>query len=239
MVLYRRLTHLSQPNTKLLMKMFRLAYFLAPNGPSSSTAALSALKQCLHLDPDSKQCLPAHRLIKAFDKSFKKLDEALSAEKWWTVVDIVVGQDPPSGLAAKYDAALASHASAEAFDLPSAVPVRSPKKSSPRREAILRAMCRAYIQLKQPDKAETWCEQLLQMDGMSNDADGLVGLGEAALKGEEWEDAVRFFETAFESSGRTSRDVSNRDFVSARLKLILTAIVFHRSTNVCRRRRSS
>lgn len=193
------------------MKMFRLAYFLAPSGSSSSAAALGALKQCLHYDPDSKQCLPAHRLIKAFDKSFKKLDDALTSENWWTVVNIVVGEDSSTGLAAKFDDALATHTSAEALDLPPSIPVRSPKKTSPRREHLLRSMCRAYTNLNLPNKAESWCEQLLQIDGMSNDADGLVGMGESALKREDWEDAVRLFERAFESSGRSNRDVSSFD----------------------------
>lgn len=37
--------------------------------------------------------------------------------------------------------------------------------------------------------------------------DGLVGRGEAMLGREEWEEAVRAFEGAFEASGKSSQDV--------------------------------
>jgi len=43
------------------------------------------------------------------------------------------------------------------------------------------------------------------MDG--EDVDGLIGKGEAALKREEWEEAVHTIRKAFEASGNSSRDV--------------------------------
>ncbi|KAI0751980.1 hypothetical protein BC629DRAFT_1228550 [Irpex lacteus] len=205
-----RLTHLTTPSTTVLMKIFRLAYFLLPSGSSSSTSAMSALKQCLHFDPDSKQCLPAHRLVKAFDKSFKKLEEAVASEKWSSVTSLLIGSDPASGFAAKFDEALNIHTTPEALDVPPSISLRPAQLSSPKREQIVRALCRAFVNLKQPSKSEQWCEELLRMDGLENDADGLVGRGEALLKKEEWEEAVRVFEKAFESSGRSSREIHGR-----------------------------
>ncbi len=207
LIFYSRLTHLTTPTTTLLMKIFRLAYFFLPYGASSTTPAMSALKQCLHYDTDSKQCLPAHRLVKAFDKSFKKVDEAVLAENWAAVIGLLVGSESASGFASKFDEALTTHTSSEALVLPSYIPARPARRISPRREVVLRALCRAYTNLKLPDKAEDWCEELLHMEGLENDADGLVGRGEAALKKEEWDDAVRSFEKAFESSGRSNREV--------------------------------
>lgn len=170
---------------------------------------MSTLKQCLHYDPDSKQCLPAHRLVKAFDKSFKKLDKALAEEKWKDIIDLLIGSDPSSGFAAKFEEALASHTTADALLLPANIPIAPPKRTSPRRETILRSLCKAYVNLKQAEKGLRWCEELLAMQGRENDPDGLVGRGEAALKKEEWEEAVRTFEKAFEASGRTNREVSS------------------------------
>ena len=203
----RRLGHISNPSTELLMKIFRLSYFLLPYS-SSSSPALTTLKQCLHYDPDSKQCLPAHRLVKSFDKTFKKLDAALSNEKWKEVVNLLVGSDPSSGFAAKFDEALHQHTTSENSDLTADIPLPSPKKISPKREMILRALCKSYTQLNQPVKGEQYCADLLAMNDKGEDADGLVGMAEAALKKEEWEDAVRMLEKAFEASGRSSRDVS-------------------------------
>lgn len=206
---FTRLGHISNPSTELLMKIFRLSYFLLPYS-SSSSPALTTLKQCLHYDPDSKQCLPAHRLVKSFDKTFKKLDAALSNEKWKEVVNLLVGSDPSSGFAAKFDEALHQHTTSENLDLPADIPLPSPKKISPKREMILRALCKSYTQLNQPVKGEQYCADLLAMNDKGEDADGLVGMAEAALKKEEWEDAVRMLEKAFEASGRSSRDIHQR-----------------------------
>ncbi|KAF7789082.1 hypothetical protein EIP86_000015 [Pleurotus ostreatoroseus] len=205
-----RLSHLSSPTTTLFMKIFRLAYFLLPPGSSSSAQAMAALKQCLHYDPDSKDCLPAHRLVKAFEKTFNKLEKAESEEKWRQAVDLLIGSEPSAGFATKFDDALTKQTSPEALALPSNIPVRPAEMISPRRETILRALCKAYTNLKQWDKCEQWCKDLSRMEGLDNDSDALVCLGEAALKKEEWEDAVRLLEKAFEGSGRSRRDILQR-----------------------------
>lgn len=198
-----RLTHLTQSSTTQFMKIFRLSYFLLPYGPSSSASAMSALKHCLRADPDSKQCLPAHRLVKAFDKSFKKLDDALAEENWAAVIKII-----SDGFADKFEEALVTHVNPSALDLPPSIALRPAKATSPPREQLLRAACRAYTNTKLFSKVELSCGELLEMEGLGNDADALVGMGEALLKKEEWDDAVRMFEKAFEASGRSSRDVS-------------------------------
>jgi DnaJ family protein C protein 3 len=53
-----------------------------------------------------------------------------------------------------------------------------------------------------------WCEELLGMRGCENDVEGLVGRAEGLMKKEEWPEAVRVLEKAFEESGRSRRDVS-------------------------------
>lgn len=189
------------------MKTFRLAYFLLPYGSASSAQAMSALKQCLHRDPDSKECLPAHRLLKKFDKTFAKLDTAVTEEKWKAVIDLLIGSEPASGFATTFEEALSKNVTPQALVMPANIPLRPATQTSPRREAILRALCKAYTNLKQWDQVEEWCGSLSRMDGLENDADALVGRGEAALKKEEWEEAVRFLEKAFEATGRSSRDV--------------------------------
>ncbi len=80
-------------------------------------------------------------------------------------------------------------------------------KSSDRRKQIVKALCQAYVKIEQPRKAERWCEDLLTMKDSAEDPDGLVGRGEARMAKEEWEDAVRAFEKAFEATGKSSQDV--------------------------------
>ncbi|OBZ65503.1 DnaJ subfamily C member 3 [Grifola frondosa] len=209
-----RLTHLTTPSTTLLMKIFRLSYFLFPytSFSQSQSPALSTLKQCLHYDPDSSQCLPAHRLVKAFDKSFKNLDKLLEAEDWRGIVKLLAGssEGDGDGFVAKFDAALDAHVTRAALDIPSFVPLPNARHTSPRRAVLLRALCNAHVKLGDARRGERWCEALLEMEGLQDDADGLIGRAEALMIKEEWEEAVRVLERAFEASGRSSREIHQR-----------------------------
>lgn len=171
---------------------------------------MSNLKQCLHYDPDSKPCLSAHRLVKSLEKQFKKLDELMAAEDWRGIITFILGPAakeatlsmPGSGFLATFEGAVQPDA------IPSvAVAIPPPKRASPRRAAILRALCRAHVQLRQARAGELWCDELLRMVGNEKDIDALLGKGEALLAREEWEEAVRAFERAWEASGGGNREV--------------------------------
>lgn len=211
------------------MRIFRLAYFLLPPSQSTSshTSHLAPLKQCLHLDPDSPSCKPAHRLVKTLDKGFVKLDKHIQDNDWIGVVKHVAGSSkefPGNGFASTFEDALEKHGSPELFASSSSIPIPDVRLSSPRRAHILRSMCRAYTKLNLPKKGEVWCDALLAMseDALktatemmsegSADVDGWIGKGEALLVREQWEDAVRAFERAAEGSGRSDRDVSATSF---------------------------
>ncbi|EMD31819.1 hypothetical protein CERSUDRAFT_119389 [Gelatoporia subvermispora B] len=205
-----RLTYLTTPHTTDFMKIFRLSYFFLPHTSPSQSAALASLKQCLHYDPDSAQCLPAHRIVKSFDKNFRKLDKYLSEENWRAVVELLAGESAESeqkAFAAKFETALAEHTSRAALHVLPSIPLPDARKVSPRRETILRALCRAYVKLGQAKQGERWCDALLQMEGMDKDADGVIGRAEALMIKEEWEEAVRVLERAFEASGRSNREI--------------------------------
>ena len=91
------------------MKTARLGYFLFPyNSPTDPPSpAMPTLKQCLHYDPDSPKCLKMHRMVKAFDKSFKNLDKSFNNEDWRGVMKLLLGSDlsGTDGFATKFDAA--------------------------------------------------------------------------------------------------------------------------------------
>jgi DnaJ family protein C protein 3 len=204
------------------MRIFRLSYFLLP--PSQSSSHLSPLKQCLHLDPDSPSCLPAHRLAKSLDKGFSKLTKLMEANDWKGVLKHVVGSAkdfPGDGFARTFEASLLENGTPDML-VPSSskLPLPNVLSTSPRRAFILHAACRAYLKLNIPKKGEPWCDELIAMSedtlralsdmgGDTNpEVDAWVVKGEAMLLREEWEEAVRVFERAFESSGRSDRDVS-------------------------------
>ena len=192
-----RLTHLGISSTSLLLRISSLSYYLM----EPSAQGLSSVKRCLHFDPDSKPCKAAHRKIKAFDKIFIQLEKA--GENHREVIKLVT-QDS-TGLATTFDKALEEAMAAMDPPLPPAI---VPKKISVRRASIYRAACHAFVSNQQPMGGDKWCKALLTMD--SNAQDALVNAGEIAMKKEEWEDAVRFFDRAFEASGRSSQDIHQR-----------------------------
>ncbi len=134
---------------------------------------MSTLKQCLHLDPDSKPCLTAHRLVKAFDKAFAKLEQLLASEDWKGVVTLLTSAGKANDLAKRFDDAMQSNTAREQLlEHPSsAVPLPDPSKSSPRRKEIVSALCKSYVKLGNVRSGETWCEELLKMDGAGDDPD--------------------------------------------------------------------
>ncbi|EPQ59851.1 hypothetical protein GLOTRDRAFT_71540 [Gloeophyllum trabeum ATCC 11539] len=197
-----RITHLTSASTPLYMRIFRLTYFLLP--PTSTESALSTLKQCLHYDPDSKPCFSARRLVKTLAKSTDKLSSYEADSKWYGLINLLVPKKSTGkgGLISEFEEAVKEHFEKE--ELPSSL---QPMKSSPRLAELYRSACRAYTKLGKAKEGETYCASLLGMKGMEDDAIGLVGRGEALLVKEEWEEAVRVLEKAFEATGRSDREV--------------------------------
>lgn len=128
---------------------------------------------------------------------------------------------PGDGFARTFQDALLENGTPDML-IPSSskLPLPNIFSSSPRRAFILHATCRAHLKLNNPKMGEPWCDELLAMsedtlralgdiDGDANaEVDAWVVKGEAMLIREEWEEAVRTFERAFESSGRSDREVS-------------------------------
>ena len=188
------------------MRIFRLTYFLLPT--SSTDSAMNNLKQCLHYDPDSKECFTARRLVKNFGKTFDKLENLLNGngEDWKGVISLL----EKGGFANKFDQALDLETAQDVLGLPPWLKLTPPRKSSPRREMILRALCKAYVHIGQPKKGEAWCHSLSERLGGEEDADALLGVGEALLANEEYEEAVRVMERAWDACGRKDKFFQQR-----------------------------
>jgi DnaJ family protein C protein 3 len=112
-----RLTHLRGSTTPSEhLTIFQLSYFfLLPPLSASQNAGLTALKQCLHLDPDSALCLPAHRQLKALDKGFSKVEGLVGNGEWRGMLDFLLGKDRTGSgkdsFLKTYEDALAKHTS--------------------------------------------------------------------------------------------------------------------------------
>ncbi|KIJ33171.1 hypothetical protein M422DRAFT_183590, partial [Sphaerobolus stellatus SS14] len=192
-----RLTHLLPPSQSALYRVSSLSYYLLP----SSSTSLSALKQCLHSDPDSKICAPAHRQLKRFDRTFLKLRTTAQESDWPSMIKTATDFIPT------FEAAMDKALGGEDIGLPSSV---VPKKRSPKRMELYAMVCKANLELNTPKKGESYCQEVLEMEGGENNVDALVGMGEASLVSEEWEAAVRYLDKAFEAGGRSNSDVHQR-----------------------------
>ena len=167
---------------------------------------MNILKQCLHYDPDSKECFAARRLVKNFGKTFDKLGDLFSSEDWKGVISLL----EKGGFADKFDQALDAETAQEVLGLPPWIALTPPRRSSPRREMILRGLCKAYVHIGQPKKGGVWCQSLAQRQGGEEDADALLGQGEALLADEQYEEAVRVMEKAWDACGRKDRFFQQR-----------------------------
>jgi DnaJ family protein C protein 3 len=202
--LHSRVTHLTPPSTSHLLRIAQLSYFLLP----PSTQAQSTLKQCLYFDPDSKPCAKLHRQLKAFDKSFTKLDKLKEANDWRGVISLVDTTKPNAnspGLLTQFDIAFSE--TSTQLELPAHI---QPFKNSERRRILVHALCRAYTRTDQAKRGERYCEELLSFAGSESDVDGLVGKGEALMAQEMWEEAVRVLEKAWDATGRGDHDVMQK-----------------------------
>lgn len=177
----------------------RLTPHISSTDPAAAGGTLPQLKQCLHYDPDSPTCKKAFKQFKALAKAITQSNNFLSAgNAWRPLLKILVP------LLTSFDEAIDAYAQY--------LPPDAKIKSEPRRR-LWAGACKAYVQIEQITKAVPFCEETLKMS--PEDMDGLVGRGEKLMKDENWEEAVRVLNKAFELSGRSSQDVSRIEEHSA------------------------
>ncbi|KAJ7848925.1 hypothetical protein B0H14DRAFT_3452751 [Mycena olivaceomarginata] len=190
--------------------VFRLSFFLLPASPVAS----NAVKQCLHSDPESRLCLPLHRLAKTLERGFTMADEQGAAGDWRGALATLKGTGKKGDIFRKFEEAAAEQLRPEHLTLfgldKGKVVLPAVEKVSHRRRALLRGLCKGHTALEMYRKGEEWCQKLYDMEGGEEDADALRGLGEAAVVKEEWEEGVRLLEKAFEATGRSDRDFQAR-----------------------------
>lgn len=84
------------------------------------------------------------------------------------------------------------------FDLPS-------EKASQLLTTLYAWTCKAYTNLPSTRLAKPFCTELLARD--PEHVDGILGMAEASLKDENYDEAVRLFNKAFENSGQSDRAI--------------------------------
>jgi len=94
------------------------------------------------------------------------------------------------------------------------LPMPNASNISIQRQTLVRALCKSFTHLADQSKGEEyrkqmgkWCTELLTLQGCEEDIDGFVGKSEELINKEEFEEAVRMLDKAFEASGRSDRNV--------------------------------
>ncbi|KAJ3013858.1 DnaJ sub C member 3 [Thoreauomyces humboldtii] len=162
-----RITKIEPDNTAILMQLARLHLEIG-----ELDGALADVKECLRLDLDHKECKKTFRTVKKLDKAIKAAEEALNKRRYKTAVDkLKVGE--PSVI--------------------SQVEALGPQATG-LVQHVYGIMCQAYGENKDNKNVLTWCGKVIDLNGENVDA--LVYRAEAKLAMEEYEDAMRDFQTA-------------------------------------------
>lgn len=157
------------------------------------------------------------------DKELEKMRKMRESNKDWLALTKLITGSGNDGLAKQFDDLLES--SIATMELPKKSDLPPPKKWSPVRKEIYLAACVAYTNLNLPGKGEKWCDEALDFvdvnyvgaDGEGEESgrrkdedviDALIGKSEAHLSREEYEDAVRYLERAWDACGQSRQDVS-------------------------------
>ncbi|CDS03904.1 hypothetical protein LRAMOSA06859 [Lichtheimia ramosa] len=175
----------SDPDTLVLLA--KINFFSL----GESASALSQLKQCLHYDPEQKQCKKLFRQIKKIDKELNKAQDDFNAKRYATASNKILGTSRASGIIQELDEpfnALEKELNAEG---------KMPKRLH---LTCYDMACRIQGEnRKDTDKIQKWCSAVLEMD--QDNVDALMYRGEVYLKQNEFEQAVRDLEKANELSG--------------------------------------
>lgn len=99
MLSFRRAAHLSPSDEDILIKLAQINYFslYEPQG------AISHVKQCLHYDPEQKQCKALFRKLKKLDKSVNAATADYESNQFTAASKKLVGTGEDKGLIATVD----------------------------------------------------------------------------------------------------------------------------------------
>lgn len=164
-----RIAQLHPDDTAILTRLAKLQ--ITHLGEPAS--AQQTLKQCLHQDPEQKDCKRLFRELKKLDKSIGRVDFRVAGNDWKGVVGLLLGDGEVGG---------------------GIVEEAERVGSLDHRRRIYAAACNAYIELKDATKALQWCSKALEVNPENSDA--LCGRAEAYLLSEDFEEAVRDYEKA-------------------------------------------
>ncbi|KAI9247441.1 hypothetical protein BDA99DRAFT_525928 [Phascolomyces articulosus] len=179
-----RAAYLNPSDPEILVRLAKINFFslYEPQG------ALSQLKQCLHYDPEQKQCKKFFRQIKKMDKEINKAQDDFDAKRYATAANKMIGTSSSKGIVTELD---------EPYD---ALVKELDVSSLPKRLHIkcYELACKIAAENRK-DQIDKWCSATLGLE--EDNLDALINMGDYKLKQNEFEEAVRVLEKANDVSG--------------------------------------
>ncbi|KAF7731796.1 hypothetical protein EC973_008311 [Apophysomyces ossiformis] len=188
-----RASQLMPSDADLLIKLAKINFYSL----YETQGAISPAKQCLHYDPEQKQCKQLYRLLKKLDKELKGIQDDLEAKKYATAANKLIGTASKKGLIVTVDEQFDEfHKSLTSHPIPKRLHL-----------ACYELACRIYGQQKSKDEAkiDKWCSATLELQ--EDNVDALTYRGEIRLQAHEYEEAVKDFQRADEASDGQNRRV--------------------------------
>ncbi|KAI9245776.1 hypothetical protein BY458DRAFT_528461 [Sporodiniella umbellata] len=176
-----RVSLLNPSDQTLPMQLARLNFYSL----YEPERALTQVKQCLHYDPEQKQCKSLFRQIKRFQKDFIKVQEAKEQKRIATALNSLIGTRSKQGLVVDIDE---PHTALE-----TEMQVKLPKRLH---LLCFELACSLAAEQKDTEKAKLWCSRTLELD--ADNAQALIYIGEQKLNENDFEGAVRDLEKAYE-----------------------------------------
>lgn len=158
---------------------------------------------------DSPSCRKVQKLVRSLEKDVvraRNLFEAGEGKRLREVVALLVGGGGEGkGVIEKVENAIK-----EGIESSTIPPNFSTLTSSSLLLELYSMACSSHVRLGMTTSMGTkkYCDKVLGMKGGEGNVDALTARGEALIREEEYEEAVRVFSDAFEKSGRSSQDVS-------------------------------
>ncbi|KDN48488.1 TPR-like protein [Tilletiaria anomala UBC 951] len=214
------------PSTSLHLRLSALSFYIQ----SDVDAAKLHLKTCLHSDPDNKRCAQAHRKLKTYEKTLKKLHNFREGGNWRAVSSVLKG-GKVGGLSIREEIEAyirdelmkPVHGGAALEGDEPLIPLllHDAVARSELLFGLTKTHCKAHLELSELAKAMPFCQQVLSRD--PDDIDALTARGEEHMAHERHEDAVRDFSAAFSKTGNSDRGLHARLIkAQKRLKLANT-----------------
>ncbi|KAI9599385.1 hypothetical protein BDF19DRAFT_428558 [Syncephalis fuscata] len=175
----------------------------------SQSVAMAHVRQCLHYDPEHKQCKLFFRKFKKLDKEIQQAAKEADNKKWSAATRKVAGPvgKPEEGVAHEVEEAT------DELEKELDVKDKLPRKLYGRLAGIA---CQGYAELKLADKALRWCNKSIK-DNPDN-VDAYIFRGDMYLLKEQLDEAMDDFNTAKDKTNGGDHRIRERINRTTQLK---------------------